>query len=68
LFDVKLSAGGLMPLEHVLRVMRDPNESHDRRMSAAIAATPYRHRKLKAVQHSGLEERPVEYAVTLTFN
>jgi hypothetical protein len=29
------AAGVLMPLEHLLRVMRDPNESEDRRMYAA---------------------------------
>jgi hypothetical protein len=57
-----------MPLEHFLAVMRDPNESDDRRMSAAIAAAPYCHRKLKAIEHSGPEEKPVEYSVTLTFD
>jgi hypothetical protein len=62
------AAGGLMPLEHLLRVMRDPNESKDRRMYAAVAAAPYCHRKLKAIGHAGPEEKPVEYAVTLSFD
>jgi hypothetical protein len=57
-----------MPLEHLLAVMRDPNESQDRRMYAAMAAAPYCHRKLKAVEHSGPEGKPVEYEVTLTFD
>ena len=61
------AAGGLMPLEHLLAVMRDLSESEDRRMYAAVAAAPYCHCKLKAVEHSGPEEKPIEYAVTLTF-
>jgi hypothetical protein len=37
-------------------------------MNAAIAAAPYCHRKLKAIEHSGPEEEPVEYTVTLSFD
>jgi hypothetical protein len=48
--------------------MRDPNASDNRRMSAAIAAAPDCHRKLKAIEHTCQEEKPVEYAVTLTFD
>ena len=59
------AAGGLMPLEHLLAVMRDPNESDDRRMSAAIAAAPYCHRKLKAIEHTSVDGGPVEYEVHL---
>jgi hypothetical protein len=59
------AAGGLMPLEHLLAVMRDPNESDDRRMSAAIAAAPYCHRKLKAIDHTGQEGGPIEQKIVL---
>ena len=54
-----------MPLEHLLAVIRDPNESEDRRMYAAVAAAPYFHCKLNVIEHSGPEEKPVGYAVTL---
>jgi hypothetical protein len=62
------AAGGLMPLEHLLAVMRDPNESEDRRLSAAIAAAPYCYRKLKAIEHTGQEGGPIEQRVVLTFD
>jgi hypothetical protein len=57
-----------MPLEHLLAVMRDPNESEDRRMYAAVAAAPYCHRKLKAVEHTGEDGRPIEQRVVLSFD
>ena len=57
-----------MPLEHLLAVMRDPNESQDRRMYAAVAAAPYCHRKLKAVKHTGNGGKPIEQNVILSFD
>src|SRR6516162_7942868 len=48
-------AGGLMPLEQLLKVMRDPSAPLERRMYCAIAAAPYCHAKLKAIEHTGLE-------------
>jgi hypothetical protein len=57
-----------MPLEHLLSVMRDPNESDDRRMGAAIAAAPCCHRKLMALEHTGQQAGPIERKVVLTFD
>jgi hypothetical protein len=37
-------------------------------MSAAMAATPYCHRELKALEHPGPEEKLIEFVVTLTFD
>ena len=36
---------GLMPLDYLLQVMRDPNEDRGRRMQAATLAAPYCHPK-----------------------
>jgi hypothetical protein len=36
-----------MPLEYLLRVMRDPKQDDRRRASAAKAAAPYLHAKLR---------------------
>ena len=62
------AAGGLMPLEHLLAVMRYPNESKDRRMYAAVAAAPYCHARLKAIEHTGEDGRPIEQRVVLSFD
>jgi hypothetical protein len=61
-------AAGLMPLEHLLRVMRDPSESLERRLYCAIAAAPYCHAKLKAIAHTGHEGRPIEQKIVLAFD
>lgn len=46
-------AGGESPLDYMLRVMRDGNEAPDRRDKMAIAAAPFLHSKMAAVEHSG---------------
>lgn len=48
-------AGGEMPLEYMLRVMRDPNVPSERRDDMAKAAAPYVHARLSVtkVQSSG---------------
>jgi hypothetical protein len=61
-------AGGTMPLEHLLKVMRDPREPYERRTYCAIAAAPYCHVKLKAIEHTGQEGGPVEQKVVRTFD
>jgi hypothetical protein len=48
--------------------MRDPNESQDRRMYAAVAAAPYCHARLKAVEHTGEGGKPIEQRVILSFD
>lgn len=46
-------ASGLMPLEFMLSMLRDVNQSDDNRMWAAEKAAPYVHAKLSAVEMSG---------------
>jgi len=62
------AAGGLTPLEQLLKVMRDPSAPLERRMYCAIAAAPYCHAKLKAIEHTGLEGGPIEQNIVLTFD
>jgi hypothetical protein len=53
-------AGGEMPLDFLLRVMRDPSEPNAKRLEAAKAAAPFCHPKLNAVDAppAGTKERP----------
>lgn len=44
---------GLTPLEYMLRVLRDPRTRQERRDQMAIAAAPYMHARLQAVEHKG---------------
>lgn len=44
---------GEMPLDYMLRVMRDPKANAKRRDAMANACAPYLHPKLSAVQVSG---------------
>jgi hypothetical protein len=57
-----------MPLEQLLKVMRDPSAPLERRMYCAIAAAPYCHAKLKAIVHAGQEGRPIEQKIVLAFD
>lgn len=45
--------GGLMPLDFMLSVLRDENNTTEDRMDAAKAAAPYVHAKLASVEHKG---------------
>ena len=40
---------GVMPLDYMLSVMRDPNADHKRRDAMATAAAPYLHSRLTAI-------------------
>jgi hypothetical protein len=46
-------AEGISPLDYLLRILRDENESKGMRMDAARAAAPYLHARLNAIEHSG---------------
>jgi hypothetical protein len=61
-------AGGILPLEFLLQIMRNEAEPCDRRLSAAIAAARYCHTKLKAIAYTGLDGAPIEHEVVLTFD
>ena len=45
--------GGDLPLDYMLRIMRDPSQDHSRRDDMAKAAAPFLHAKLQSLQHSG---------------
>jgi hypothetical protein len=57
-----------VPLDYMLRVMRDPQASDERRDTMAKAAAPYCHRALKAVEFTGEGGGPVKYEVVLSFD
>lgn len=46
-------AEGVLPLEHLLAIMRDPTLDTYLRLKAAIAAAPYCHSKMATIHHSG---------------
>ena len=45
----KAAAGGLMPLDYLLEVMRNAEHDEAKRMEAAKAAAPYLHARLSNV-------------------
>ena len=46
-------AEGISPLDYLLRILRDENESKVMRMDAAKAAAPYLHARLNAIDLTG---------------
>lgn len=59
----EVRATGETPLEYKLRVMRDPTVDHDRRDKMAIAAAPFIHPKLAAIEHTGKDGGAIEMEV-----
>ncbi len=57
-----VAASGETPLDHMLRVMRDPASDDQRRDQMARAAAPYVHPKLGAIEHTGKDGGPIETA------
>ena len=57
-----VAATGETPLDHMLRVMRDPGNDDQRRDQMAKAAAPYVHPKLAAIEHTGKDGGPIETA------
>ena len=57
-----VATSGETPLDHMLRVMRDPTSDDQRREQMARAAAPYVHPKLGAMEHSGKDGGPIETA------
>jgi hypothetical protein len=60
----ELAAGGELPLDYMLRVMRDTAAEYPRRDDMAKAAAPYVHAKLAAIEHSGPEGGPIQVNIT----
>lgn len=46
-------AGGILPLDFMLSIMRDETAERGERLDMAKAAAPYVHAKLAAIEHSG---------------
>ena len=63
-------AGGEMPLDHMLAVMRDPNAEPHRRDAMAKAAAPYLHPQLAAIhhRHANADGTPIAPVIHLTIN
>jgi hypothetical protein len=68
LAQIALAEGIQTPLDYMLEVMRDETADIDRRLEMAIAAAPYMHAKLKAIEVSGKDGEPIEKRVVLTFD
>jgi hypothetical protein len=43
------AAAGVLPLDYMLSVMRNPDADHKRRDAMAVAAAPYLHPKLSSI-------------------
>lgn len=56
----EIAASGETPLDYMLRVMRDPQQEHQRRDDMAKAVAPYVHPKLATVEHGGADGGPVK--------
>ena len=57
-----------MPLEYMLKVMRDPREPAARRDEMAKAAAPYLHPKMQATAPSIDDGSPVRPVINLTIS
>lgn len=60
----ELLASGVSPLDYMLGVLRNDQESPERRFAAAKEAAPYLHARLASVQHTGDPENPVHVEQT----
>src|ERR1700730_1834200 len=55
----EVAASGEIPLDYMLRVMRDETVEPTRRDAMAKAAAPYVHPSLASVRHGGDEQNPL---------
>jgi hypothetical protein len=55
----EVAASGEIPLDYMLRVMRDETVDPARRDAMAKAAAPYVHPSLASVRHGGDEQNPL---------
>jgi hypothetical protein len=55
----EMAASGEMPLEYMLRVMRDETADRERRDEMAKSAAPYLHPRLASVESKSTERRSV---------
>ena len=57
---LKAAAGGMMPLDYLLSIMRDEGEDKREQLDAAKAAAPYCHARLSSTEVSGPDRGPIE--------
>jgi hypothetical protein len=55
-----VAASGIVPLDYMLAVMRDETAPDERRDAMAIAAAPYCHPRLSAIEHGGKGGGPIQ--------
>ena len=60
-------AGGVMPLDYMLSVMRDMDADPSRRDDMAKASAPYVHPRLSTVEHGGKDGGPISIALKVVF-
>jgi hypothetical protein len=61
-------AGGELPLDYMLRVMRDPKAPAKRRDEMAKAAAPFLHARLASIeQHGSNDMPPIEKHMRISF-
>jgi hypothetical protein len=61
-------AGGQLPLDYMLAVMRDPKAPARRRDEMAKAAAPYLHSKLASIEQHGSDDMPpIETHLRISF-
>lgn len=65
--EKELAAGGLMPLDYMLRVLRDEEAPVDRRDWASEKAAPYCHPRLTSVEHKGEDGGPIQTVLKVVF-
>lgn len=51
--EAKAAKDGVTPLEYLLKRMRNTKLPHERREQLAIAAAPYCHPRMAAINHTG---------------
>lgn len=56
-----------MPLDYMLRVMRDPNATAKRRDEMAKAATPFLHSKLASIENLKVQDEPKIKGIEVSF-
>ena len=54
----------LTPLEYLMSLLADPNNDTELRYKAAVAAAPYVHPRLNAIEHSGSVATKSQYELT----
>jgi hypothetical protein len=60
-------ATGILPLDYMLMVMRDPNADRKRRDAMATAAAPFLHAKLAAIEHPIPQDNPNTTSILVEF-